>query len=105
MDGGFILIGALSGACVVLGGALYALLFALGKLNRSRLLLRSAWLAYGLLAVSALMLARALGLDGPWLLVVVAMLVGYLLAPPAIWHLCVGTHGGEGPANHGHTRG
>ncbi len=105
MDGGFILIGALSGAGVVLGGAMYALFFALGKLNGSRVLLCAAWLAYGQLAVSALVLAGALGLDGPWVLVVVAMLVGYLLAPPAIWHLCVGTHGGEDPANHGHTRG
>ena len=96
MDGGFILTGAVSGACVVLGGALYALLFAFGKLRASRLLMAAACLAYGLLAASALVLARALGLDGLWTLVVVAMLIGYLLAPAAIWHLCVGTHGAHG---------
>jgi ABC-type Co2+ transport system permease subunit len=88
----FILPGALSAALVVLSGALYALLLALGKLKRSQSLLRSAFAAYAVLFVSALVLARALGLDGYWAVVVIAMLVGYLLAPLAIWHLCVGTH-------------
>jgi hypothetical protein len=27
-----------------------------------------------------------------WRWVVLVMVVGYLLAPQAIWHLCVGTH-------------
>lgn len=92
MQGEFILSGAASAALVVLSGAAYALLLALGKLRRSRLLLRSAFAAYVLLFVSALVLGRALGLDGYWAVVIVAMLIGYLFAPLAIWHLCVGTH-------------
>ena len=87
------MLGALSGALVVLSGALYALLFALGKLNRSQVLMGAAYLSYAVLFLCTLLLARFLRLDGPWVLVIVTMLIAYLLAPQAIWHLCVGTHG------------
>jgi hypothetical protein len=30
-----------------------------------------------------------------WILIGILMLVGYLLAPHAIWHLCSATHAGE----------
>lgn len=81
-----------SGALVVVCGALYALLFALARVGRRPRLLALAYGAYGGLAVSTVALGHALHLSGPWLLVMAAMLVGYLLAPHGIWHLCVGTH-------------
>ena len=89
-----LLLGALSGAFIVLSGALYALLFALGKLRASRTLNYGAYLAYGMLVIFSLLLLRALSLEGFWTAVVLIMLAGYFLAPKAIWHLCVGTHGG-----------
>jgi hypothetical protein len=95
-----LLIGALSGAFIVMSGALYALLFALGQLRQSSLMRGGAYLAYGALVIFSLLLLRALGLEGPWSALVVVMLVGYFFAPRAIWHLSVGTHGevSGGPA-------
>ena len=90
-----LLLGAVSGAFIVLSGALYALLFALGRLNASRAMTFGAYLAYGTLVLFSLLLLRALALDGVWAALVIVMLAGYLLAPRAIWHLCVGTHGGD----------
>jgi hypothetical protein len=40
-----------------------------------------------------LILARALNLTGLWQIVTATLLLGYLLAPRAIWRLSVGTHG------------
>jgi hypothetical protein len=56
-----------------------------------------AYLAYLGLVVSVLVLAMVANLfaTGFWTFVVVLMLAGYLLAPHAIWHLCVGTHAHE----------
>ena len=88
--------GAMAGATVVVAGALYALFFALAKLHQSRLCHIAAWLAYGLLMASTYVLVWALKLDGFWLVVTSVMLLGYLVAPWAIWHLSVGTHGSPG---------
>lgn len=84
-------------ALVILCGGLYALLFAYARVKNVPRLMPLAYLSYGGLAVSALMLARAANLlDSPfWSGVVVLMLIGYLVAPHGIWHLCVGTHGEE----------
>lgn len=87
--------GAMAGAAVVLMGALYALFFALGRLNDSRALIWASGLSYLLLAVAVYVLIDSLHLTGVWILVTAVMLLGYLLAPRAIWHLCVGTHGAE----------
>lgn len=81
-----------SGAMVVMAGALYALLFAFSRVHGLPRLMIAAYGAYGLLAASVLTLAYALNLDGLWQAVVLAMLVGYLLAPHGIWQLCEGTH-------------
>lgn len=89
-----IMLATLSGALVVMFGALYALLFAFGRIHRHRVLMAGANLAYLLFAGATLTLTHALELTGFWLWVVAAMLIGYLLAPRAIWHLCVGTHAG-----------
>ncbi len=81
-----------SAAMVILMGAAYALFFTLAKLNGRRLFMVTAYLSYGLLAVSVLLLAEALNLRGYWHIIVWLMLAGYLLAPHGIWHLCCGTH-------------
>ncbi len=81
-------------AMVILLGALYALLFAYARIRRVRWLMSMAYLSYAGLFVSTLILAQAANLlSHPlWATVVGCMLLGYLLAPHGIWHLCVGTH-------------
>ena len=83
---------ALSGAMVIIFGGLYALFFAFARIGNSPRLRMGAYICYALLFASTLFLARYLNLDGVWRWVVLIMVVGYLLAPHAIWHLCVGTH-------------
>jgi hypothetical protein len=82
---------------VVMAGALYALLFAYARVKRQPRLMPLAYGAYLGLVVSVLILAAVANLfaTGFWTFIVVLMLVGYLLAPHAIWRLCVGTHGPE----------
>ena len=94
---GDIMLAVISGALVVLTGALYALLFAFGRLWRKRGLMNLAHLSFGLLAVSVLTLSRALNLDGAWQVLTILLLLGYLLAPRAIWRLSVDTHAGHEP--------
>ena len=97
-----LLLGALSGALIVVSGACYALLFAFGKLRRSSVLLSGAYLSYGALIIFSLLLLHALDLEGLWTGVVIVMLAGYFLAPKGVWHLCVGTHGrspGQSPGD------
>jgi uncharacterized membrane protein len=83
-----------SAAMVILSGALYALLFAYARVRQRPRLMPLAYLAYAGLVVSVLVLAMVANLfaTGFWTFIVVLMLVGYLLAPHGIWHLCVGTH-------------
>lgn len=84
-------------AMVIVLGALYALLFAFSRVGKRPRLMPLAYLSYTGLFVSALVLAQATNLlkHPIWALLVVLMLLGYLLAPHGIWHLCVGTHGKE----------
>lgn len=84
-------------AMVILLGALYALLFAYSRIHRYPRLMPLAYGAYLGLFVCALLLAHAANLfkHPVWVVIVVFMLFGYLFAPHAIWHLCVGTHAGE----------
>ena len=86
--------GTMSGAAVVLTGALYALFFALGRVHDSVLLTAASLVSYLLLAAAVWVLAYALQLTGVWIMIAAVMLVGYFLAPRAIWKLCVGTHAG-----------
>ena len=87
-----------SSAMVILLGALYALLFAYSRIRGMPVLMPLAYLSYAGLSVSTLILAQAANLlSHPlWATVVVCMLLGYLLAPHGIWHLCVGTHAEAG---------
>ncbi len=84
-------------AMVILFGALYALLFAFSRVCRSSRLMPLAYGAYLGLFACTLMLAHAANLLGHpvWTVIVVLMLSGYLFAPHAVWHLCVGTHADE----------
>jgi len=101
LDGGEILLSAMAAASVVVSGAVYALFFALGRLHSSRILGRIAWIAYVFVVASTLLLARSMDLRGAWLWVVAVMLIGYLLAPHAIWHLSSATHAGtDEPPRH-----
>lgn len=86
-----------SAAMVIMTGALYALLFAYSRLKGVTRLMPLAYIAYAGLAVSVLVLGDAANLfhDRFWTAIVGLMLIGYLVAPHAIWHLCVGTHAGE----------
>lgn len=86
-----------SAAMVIVTGALYALLFAYARVKQRPRLMPLAYAAYLGLVVSVLVLATVANLfaSGFWALIVALMLVGYLLAPHAIWHLCVGTHAHE----------
>jgi len=84
-----------SGAMVIMAGALYALLFAWSRLQAKPWMMFLAYGAYGILFISVLTLGSAAHLNGFWQWLVVAMLVGYLLAPHGIWRLCVGTHDTE----------
>jgi len=83
-----------SAAAVILFGAAYALLFAWSRVKARPRLLLLAYAAYAGLVASVLTLAFAANLfnNAYWTFIVLLMLVGYLVAPHAIWHLCLGTH-------------
>ncbi|MCU0841746.1 MAG: hypothetical protein MUC79_08520 [Thiobacillaceae bacterium] len=83
-----------SAASVILFGAGYALLFAWSRVSGRPRLMPLAYATYLGLAVSVLVLGNAANLfnNGYWTFIVGLMLVGYLVAPHAVWHLCVGTH-------------
>lgn len=83
-----------SAASVILFGALYALLFAYSRIKNVPRLMPLAYAAYAVLFASVIVLANVAHLFGSlfWVCIVVLMLAGYLLAPHAIWHLCVDTH-------------
>ncbi len=85
----------LSGAAIVLTGALYAMFFALARLHRSVAFEIASIVAFALLAAAVWVLIRSLSLSGFWILVTAVMLIGYFVAPRSIWRLCLGTHGEE----------
>jgi uncharacterized membrane protein len=86
-----------SAAMVILTGALYALLFAYARVRQRPRLMPLAYAAYLGLVASVLVLALVANLFATafWTFIVALMLLGYLLAPHAIWHLCIGTHAHE----------
>lgn len=96
-----ILLATMAGAMVIFAGALYAAVFAIGRMTAKASLVRLSYLFYGVLVVSVLVLARSLEFSGVWNALVVVLLVSYLVAPQLIWRLCEGTHpaNGEDPAN------
>jgi hypothetical protein len=93
------MVAAMAGAMVVMFGAAYAFAFALAKLNKNGWLTLVAYGFFAGLTISVLVLAKSLNMSGFWIIVAVTMLVGYLLAPQAIWKLSVGTHEGSDSKN------
>lgn len=90
-----LLLATMAGALVILAGALYAAVFAIGKLSGKPGLIRLSYLFYAVLVVAVLVLARSLDFSGFWHALVLLLLTGYLVAPPVIWQLCVATHAGD----------
>ena len=88
----YFVVSFLSAAMVILCGALYALLVAWSRLRQNPRLMHLAYLAYFFLFVSVMALASVTHLYGFWQILVMAMLLGYLLAPHGIWYLCQGIH-------------
>ena len=83
-----------SAASVIIFGALYALLFAYSRLKNVPRMMPLAYAAYAALFASVIVLANVANLFGSlfWQFIVLLMLVGYLLTPRFIFHLCVATH-------------
>lgn len=90
-----ILLATMAGAMVILAGALYAAVFAIGKMADKAGMVKLSYIFYGVLVVSVLVLARSLEFSGVWNLLTVVLLVGYFISPHAIWKLCEGTHAGH----------
>ncbi len=86
-----------SAASVIMFGATYALLFAWSRMRNRPRLMPLAYLGYLGLVVSVIVLAVHANLFNNtfWSVIVMLMLVGYLVAPHGIWHLCVETHADE----------
>lgn len=87
-----IMAAAIAGALVILFGAVYALIFALSRLQRRPLLMLWAYAAYAVLVAAVWVLSTTLNLSGFWQIVSAVMVVGYFIAPRLIWHLCAATH-------------
>ena len=85
-------------AGIILSGACYALCYAWGRLRGRPAFLRWALLAYAVLAGCALMLMQTAHLNGHWRALTVIMLIGYFLAPRAVFRLCAATHDAEAAA-------
>lgn len=79
-------------AGVILGGAGYALLYAWARLKQQSGFWYGAFGFFALLAFCILILIKTAHLEGHWWLLAITMLLGYLVAPPAIFRLCQGTH-------------
>ena len=77
---------------MVLCAAGYALLLALGRARGVAVLRHFALLAYAGVVLAAAGLCWALRLQGLWLVLIAVVLVGYFVAPRAIWRLSVATH-------------
>ena len=87
-----IAVAALSAGGIVLFGAAYAICLALGRLKGLRVLRPLSYVAYLALAAMTLLFAWAMNLTGAWAILTVVLLVGYFVAPRAIWRLSVATH-------------
>jgi hypothetical protein len=89
-----------SAALTVISGACHALLFAFSRASGKPRWLLGAYAAYAVLVMAVIVLARAAHLHDHWQWLVWVMLAGYFFAPPAVWHLCTGTHRTEIHARH-----
>ena len=90
-----IMLAAMASVMIVMFGALYAFVFAWARLRQRPYLMPVAYAFYACLTAAALILARAFHFSDFWFSIVLLMLVGYLLSPHAIWHLCMATNDAE----------
>lgn len=95
MNAAELLLSVMSGAMVVVSGGLYALFLAFARLRSSKTLARLSVAAYLALVVCAFVLAESLALTAAWYAVIAVMLLGYWLAPKAVWRLTAATHVSE----------
>lgn len=84
-----------SAAAIVLAGAGYAGFYAWGKIARRPGFVISAYASYACLAAAVWVLAETSHFEGFWRVVAGLMLIGYFVAPPAIFRLCTATHAAE----------
>lgn len=91
-DTRILLLATLACGLIILFGGLSALFLALGRLRRDNLMLRYSRYAYLGLVLAAASLIWSLQLRGLWLGLVGLLMLGYFLAPRAIWRLSVATH-------------
>lgn len=84
-----------SSALIIFAGAGYALLFAWSKVQSNALIKGMAYVCYLILLAAVAELSRAANFSGYWLIISLAMVIGYFFAPIGIWHLCVKTHIGN----------
>jgi len=87
-----IMMAAIAGALIILFGAVYALFYALSRLQRRPRLMVFAYAAYLVLLGAVGVLVSTLNMSGFWQVVAAVMVIGYFVAPRLIWHLCAGTH-------------
>ncbi len=81
-----------SSALIIMAGASYALLFAWSKVNAKPGIKIACYASYLVLVLSVVLLSQAANFSGYWLLLSLAMVIGYFFAPIGVWHLCVKTH-------------
>ena len=87
-------------AMIILSGAVYAGLFAWGKIKSSRNFCLGAWIAYAVLLVCVAEFSTINHFTGYWLLLSLTMAIGYGFMPHFIWRLCLATHANEPEHSH-----
>lgn len=99
-----IALAALAGGGVVGFGVMYAVFYALARMNcgrsarnspRARLFRPLSWVMFVALLLCVVALAWQLNLHGYWLLLVTLMVAGYFFAPRFIWQLSIEVHSSE----------
>lgn len=92
-----------SAAMIILLGAIYAGLFAWGKITSRNGFQLAAGVAYFSLLIAVGVFSQINHFNGYWLGLSFLMVAGYGLMPYAIWRLCLATHTDE--AKHSHHSG
>lgn len=82
----------LLGGSIVMLGAGYALLHALGRMRDSKALMLASLACYLGLAVAVVALTLVLDLSHWWIGLSATLLLGYFVAPRFIWRLSVAVH-------------
>ena len=93
------LLAVIASTLIVMFSALYAFAFAWARLRQRPYLMPVAYAFYACLTAAALILARAFHFSEFWFSIVFIMLAGYLLAPHAIWRLCLASKEPDKPSN------